>query len=310
MSKAKRKNRNNSVSNRPDNAIQPECAKTRELLGAYADGETSAPENARIAAHLEGCARCRQALEDIKSQKALLLSLREDAPAELMTRIHAQLLAEKRQKNRRYVQWGALAASFVIVVAVTAFSGLFGAGSGMVDGNMSALKAGAPEAYGDGDYLLSDGMLYMDSTAGEDITFTEETEAVQTTAAATAAVTTVTATENGEKSTTTATQPSYALTVTPAEDRADKLISVAASELSDGYESLLASEPCLYFEIADAETLESLTENNILASAVMKHGSAYVYAYSESLAEFVGENAVYSCSVGSAPYSYIVLACR
>ena len=48
------------------------CAKTRSLLSAYIDGETSASESRRVQEHLVSCAGCAAELESLQATAMLL----------------------------------------------------------------------------------------------------------------------------------------------------------------------------------------------------------------------------------------------
>ncbi|HEX3738008.1 MAG TPA: zf-HC2 domain-containing protein [Solirubrobacterales bacterium] len=90
----------------------------RLSLGAHALGDLPAEERATIAAHLEGCPECRAELRSLEGVAALLPLADPDRieqpaarpPADLGTRIEAQIAAEAsregRQKRRRRLRWG------------------------------------------------------------------------------------------------------------------------------------------------------------------------------------------------------------
>jgi anti-sigma factor RsiW len=69
------------------------CAETERRLHAYFDGELDALGAAAFEEHLESCAECRAALEELKTIRAALRSelAQERAPAALAARISAAL---------------------------------------------------------------------------------------------------------------------------------------------------------------------------------------------------------------------------
>jgi anti-sigma factor RsiW len=69
------------------------CAETERRLHAYFDGELDALGAAAFEGHLESCAECRAALEDLKTMRAVLRAEfpYERAPAALTARISAAL---------------------------------------------------------------------------------------------------------------------------------------------------------------------------------------------------------------------------
>jgi anti-sigma factor RsiW len=76
-----------------------------DLLSAHLDGETSAPESRRIAAHLAACPACR---ERLARARRLVGTLRATAPAEppadLAARVAARIAAERPAGARRWAQ--------------------------------------------------------------------------------------------------------------------------------------------------------------------------------------------------------------
>ena len=69
------------------------CAETERRLHAYFDGELDALAAAAFESHLETCAECRAALEDLKAMRSALRAELpyERAPAALTARITAAL---------------------------------------------------------------------------------------------------------------------------------------------------------------------------------------------------------------------------
>ncbi|HVM20797.1 MAG TPA: zf-HC2 domain-containing protein, partial [Egibacteraceae bacterium] len=51
------------------------CAATEHLHSAWVDGELRTIERARVAAHLQRCARCRAAVHQLRVTQAMLRSL-------------------------------------------------------------------------------------------------------------------------------------------------------------------------------------------------------------------------------------------
>ncbi len=99
-----------------------------EYLGAYADGELAPAEAAAVEAHVERCARCREALAAIEraDQAVLALGAEEPSPAALDAlagRVRTRLGREQRptRRWREHFSWPRLvpvAAAAVVAVAV------------------------------------------------------------------------------------------------------------------------------------------------------------------------------------------------
>jgi len=105
----------------------------RLSLGAYALGDLPEDERAALAAHLEGCPECRTELRELEGVTALL-PLADPArieapatrpPADLGTRIEAQIAAESAKEGRVRRRWrfrlglgGAVAAAAVAALLV------------------------------------------------------------------------------------------------------------------------------------------------------------------------------------------------
>lgn len=51
------------------------CSQLEPLLSAWVDGELRASERARMASHLQRCARCRASLHELRVTQAMLRSL-------------------------------------------------------------------------------------------------------------------------------------------------------------------------------------------------------------------------------------------
>src|SRR5918992_6263379 len=73
----------------------------RKHLSAYAHGELSPGEAARLAAHLDACAACRAEFEEIKLGIRLAETLPSvKAPANLWDGVEAALVKEERRKGQ------------------------------------------------------------------------------------------------------------------------------------------------------------------------------------------------------------------
>jgi anti-sigma factor RsiW len=66
--------------------IRSECADTAGLLQPYVDGELAAPEEERVAAHLESCKPCRVAVEEQSWVRAALRSVTPERASESLSR--------------------------------------------------------------------------------------------------------------------------------------------------------------------------------------------------------------------------------
>ena len=74
-------------------------------LSAYAHGELSPEEAARVAAHLDACATCRSEFEEVKLGIRLAESLPSvSAPADLWDAVEAALVKEERRERQRASQ--------------------------------------------------------------------------------------------------------------------------------------------------------------------------------------------------------------
>ncbi|MGE0459940.1 MAG: zf-HC2 domain-containing protein [Vicinamibacterales bacterium] len=102
------------------------CEQLEPLLAPYADGELPATEQARVSAHLHGCAACRRAV-DVQQQVREALAARrsrlaDPAPPGLRTRLAARLAEERTPAVD--LGWrtrlSAFAAAALVVLAVGA----------------------------------------------------------------------------------------------------------------------------------------------------------------------------------------------
>lgn len=95
------------------------CAKTRDLLGMYLDGEVQPRHRGAIREHLEACESCRAELASVSSLSAQLAALPTCEPDEAFYRRLFQRLWEERQPARpgaRYVWQAALAAAAMLAL--------------------------------------------------------------------------------------------------------------------------------------------------------------------------------------------------
>jgi hypothetical protein len=97
-----------------------DCATTSALLDVYADDEASPETNALVQSHLRECARCEQALRDVRALKMQLRDRfgREPAPRELSMRIRMMLDERPRRFVHALRNWLAPASAAVALIAV------------------------------------------------------------------------------------------------------------------------------------------------------------------------------------------------
>jgi hypothetical protein len=149
-------------------------------LGAYALGDLPADERAAIAAHLEGCAECREELRELEGVAALL-PLADPAlieqpaarpPADLGARIEAQIAAEsakegyaRRRRRFRLGLGGAVAVAAVAAVLALAILPLGGESSPNQQVKFASLPNGMtidatlePHAFGTEIHMYVDGV--------------------------------------------------------------------------------------------------------------------------------------------------------
>lgn len=106
------------------------CEEFAALLDAYADGELSEPEAARVRAHLETCADCRMYVENIRAIRAAFPSVEEtDVPDGFADGVMATIRAGAAPRRQKKTQWlkiaVPLAACVAILVAVSSFQNSF-----------------------------------------------------------------------------------------------------------------------------------------------------------------------------------------
>src|SRR5687767_6994724 len=104
------------------------CDTLWPLLSAYADGETSESESARVEGHIAGCGRCSSALSLIQSTTVSLGATREvEPPAYLRgailaaTSLDASPARVKLARRPMRLQWGFGAAALAGVLAALVF---------------------------------------------------------------------------------------------------------------------------------------------------------------------------------------------
>lgn len=104
------------------------CHETRELLGAYADGELDAVRNLEIERHLQSCPSCTEIYEEHRALAEAIArrAPRFAAPAALPEQVMARLRAETGE--RRVVPFLQRNGRAVWAIAAVAFIGLFVAG--------------------------------------------------------------------------------------------------------------------------------------------------------------------------------------
>lgn len=98
------------------------CESARPLLSPYFDGELDPASSRALESHLDGCAGCRQALEELEALRAHLRdpATRFTAPAALRARLAGAAPAARRPQRARMRL--ALAASWLIAAAIGAGS--------------------------------------------------------------------------------------------------------------------------------------------------------------------------------------------
>ncbi len=96
------------------------CDEAGKLLDAYVDGELDLAHQLEFEAHLEGCAACTTAIEQITNFKALVRSNMPvyQAPPELRSKIRASLRSESKPKIAWFVLRGKQLAYAAALVAL------------------------------------------------------------------------------------------------------------------------------------------------------------------------------------------------
>lgn len=130
------------------------CREWRELLGAYALGQLEGDERAGLAAHLEGCARCREEFAGLEPVAQMLphadparFGPAPQPPPDLGRRIAATIKAERqrvvRRRRRRTFGGVALGGAAAAAVAVVLLLFVFAGGEG--DSQQRVKFTGLPE---------------------------------------------------------------------------------------------------------------------------------------------------------------------
>ena len=101
----------------------PRCRQIQESLSAYVEGDLTAPESHRIAAHIDSCLDCRGEERVMRQAVGVLTAPREAAPhGDLYIRFEAKL-AESMQPRwfqRPTLRWAGSLACLLLVVGVGA----------------------------------------------------------------------------------------------------------------------------------------------------------------------------------------------
>ncbi len=101
----------------------PRCRQVQETLSAYVEGDLTAPENHRIAAHIDSCLDCRSEEKLMRQAVGLLAAPRELTPhGDLYVRFDAKLAESMapRWYSRPSLRWAGTLACLVLVVGVGA----------------------------------------------------------------------------------------------------------------------------------------------------------------------------------------------
>jgi predicted anti-sigma-YlaC factor YlaD len=102
--------------------IAQRCSATRELVSLELDGELTELDAARLAAHLEGCASCRE----LKAELGGLTAALRATPLEPLSRPIA--LPQRVRVFLRPLQVGAVAATIAVVAGVAGIVGTLHSG--------------------------------------------------------------------------------------------------------------------------------------------------------------------------------------
>jgi anti-sigma factor RsiW len=113
-----------------------DCNASRRLLEAYVDGELDLVPHLEVEAHLQTCAACARAAENLRSARGLLRSAlpRHAAPPALVERLRASLPSAPAPAARPSPAWFRRYAAMTGAVAAALAVGFFvGAGRGRQD---------------------------------------------------------------------------------------------------------------------------------------------------------------------------------
>lgn len=119
------------------------------LLGPYVLGELTDAEVQELERHLEGCATCRDDLDDVRHAHATLRTAADRPPPELKDWVLARARNEPRHSPAAgWKPWLPAAAAVLLVAAVLGFA-LLRTVSGPSDGLALAATSAAPQAGGE-----------------------------------------------------------------------------------------------------------------------------------------------------------------
>ncbi|MPZ71241.1 MAG: hypothetical protein GEU71_17200, partial [Actinobacteria bacterium] len=104
-----------------------DCKEWREMLGAFALGSLHPEGRTAVLAHLDGCAACREELEELEEARRALDSVEIDRvissepPEHLFGEVFFRIGEERRQitRNRMRIRVVALAAAAVVIAVFT-----------------------------------------------------------------------------------------------------------------------------------------------------------------------------------------------
>lgn len=105
-----------------------DCKEWREMLGTFALGSLHPEGRTAVLAHLDGCADCRNELEELEEARRALDSVETDRvvssepPEHLYGEVFARIGEEQRQIARRRTRLRIAATLVAAAVAVTAFT--------------------------------------------------------------------------------------------------------------------------------------------------------------------------------------------
>jgi len=96
-----------------------DCAKYRDALSAYVDGELRADEAAELENHIANCEECARLLEEYR-EVAALFTAEEDPPADLVQNVMSGVTKVKRARTVSFVTKRVLPVATCLVLAVGA----------------------------------------------------------------------------------------------------------------------------------------------------------------------------------------------
>lgn len=257
------------------------CEEYAALLDAFADGELSEQETARVQAHLESCAGCRAYLNDIRAIRAAFPRAEEiSVPDGFADGVMAAIREKAAPRRKGPSQWRKflvpLAACLVVFVAVAGLRNMFPFGS---SASTTADAASSQEGSSLADSMLgtsesqatlrsgSSGSAQEKSFAAMDSGSTGTTPKIeaQETGPASGGSSEPTATETPRMSSFAAVAPGANTTPAASETLYRKVLyldAAAAGELLDSYQSTV-----IYDADGKAELLYELSEQEFDALA-------------------------------------------